>query len=230
MPPGLDDVLDSVTGVLVTHEHPDHLDSAARKWIRDRELPVWAGSIDVDSLRGRGLDAHDIQDNDLGIEVEVIPALHGWGWIGWLMGPVSGFYLAHPDEPSLYVTSDGVLDEEIHGAVTRLQPDIVLAPAGAANFGFGPNILFSLDEMVELVRVASGTVVFNHLESIDHCPTTRLELRQRMDSEGFGDRVHIPEDGEVLTLERSGDAPHAAPKVRAPRKPGFQKWLTAKMA
>jgi len=223
-------IMERATDVIITHEHPDHLDSPAIAWIRERGLPVYAGSIDVQHLRSRGLDARDIQDGGLEMPVEVIPAAHGRGIFGWLMGPVSGFYLAHPDEPSVYITADAVLTETVVEAVERLQPDVILAPAGSANFGLGSSIIFSVEELVALAKHASGELVFNHLESLDHCATTRVGLRERMDAEGVGERVHIPADGEALTIERPDRAPHVAPQDRARRKPGFQKWLTAKMA
>jgi len=130
----------------------------------------------------------------------------------------------------VYIRADAVLTGTVVGAVERLQPDVILAPAGSANFGVGPSIIFSVDELVALAKHAKGALVFNHLESLDHCATTRVGLRERMDAEGVGARVHIPEDGEALTIERPDTTPHVAPLNRARRKPGFQKWLTAKMA
>jgi L-ascorbate metabolism protein UlaG (beta-lactamase superfamily) len=229
LPPGTDALLEQATDILVTHEHIDHLDGAARHWIRQEGLPVWAGSIDVANLQKKGLHARPLEEGGLGLAVEEIPARHGRGLIGWLMGPVTGFYLAHPDEPSLYITSDAVLTHTLLETLDRLRPDLILAPAGSANFGLGSDILFSVDEMVELVKAAPGQVIFNHLESLDHCPTTRAGLRERMEAEGLGDRVLIPEDGEELVFGRPHEEPHARPRRSVPRKPGFQKWVASKL-
>ncbi|MBK9366220.1 MAG: hypothetical protein IPN01_07835 [Deltaproteobacteria bacterium] len=89
--------------------------------------------------------------------MEVIPAQHGHGALSWLMGPVAGVYLAHPDEPSVYVTSDTVLSLGVSEAITRLRPDVILAPAGAANMGLGGDILFSIDELVALCTSRRGS-------------------------------------------------------------------------
>ncbi len=88
LPSGADEILAPATGVVGTHEH---LDGAARHWIRERKLPVWASSIDVPYLRPKRPDAHELCDGALGMTVEVIPANHGRGLLGWLMGPVSVF-------------------------------------------------------------------------------------------------------------------------------------------
>lgn len=230
LPETAEAALARVTGVIVTHEHPDHLDKPGISWIAERGLPVWASPIDAGNLRKKGLDVRDLCDGALGMAVEIIPARHGRGVIGWLMGPVSGMYLAHPDEPSLYITSDARMTDDLLAAVDRLQPDIIIAPAGAANFGLGGDILFSIDELVTLVKHAPGQVVFNHLEAVDHCPTTRAGLRERMRAEGLSERVHIPEDGEALRFDERQQASHARPRSAAAQRPGLQKWLTARFA
>jgi len=223
-------ILDQATGVLITHEHPDHFDPAGLKWARERRLPVWASAMDAPNLRKKGLDVQLLEDGALGMRVEAVPTRHGRGWLGWVMGPVNGFFLAHPDEPSLYITSDAVLTDAMLATVRRLQPDVVLAPAGAANMGLGGNILFSVDELVQLVQAAPGQVVFNHLEALDHCPTTRVELEARMRQHGLQDRVHIPQDGEELTLvppsKNAGEVALQTPELA----PGFQKWVTQQIA
>lgn len=180
-------------------------------------------------MRKKGLDAREFVDGSLGLSVELVPAKHGRGLLGWLMGPVSGFYIAHPDEPSVYMTADSILTGTVLEAVERLQPELVIAPAGAANMGLG-NLLFSVDELVELTRRVPGKVMFNHLESLDHCPTTRAGLQERMAAEGLAEKVLIPTDGELLSLSRSSKVPHVAPKAKASRKPGLQKWVSATFA
>ncbi|AKF03678.1 MBL fold metallo-hydrolase [Sandaracinus amylolyticus] len=227
LPAGAPAWLDDLTGALVTHEHPDHLDGAGRRFLRERGLPVWASPVDVASLRAKGLDARAL--DGLGIDVEIVPARHGRGLVGWLMGPVAGVYLAHEGEPSVLLTSDAVLCDALLDAIERLRPEVIVAPAGAANFGVGGDILFSLDELVTLVRRAPGVVVLNHLEALDHCPTTREALRARMEREGLRAKVRIPDDGEELVLarERVEERPRVRPVAPAG---GLQKWVAARLS
>lgn len=231
LPEGARELMETATAVLVTHEHPDHFDPAALKWARGKGLPVLASPVDAPNLRSKGLDVRVVAASTLGMEAEVVYGRHGRGALGWMMGPVAGFYFAHPDEPSLYITGDTVLTPEVQKAVERLKPDVILAPAGAANFGVGPDILFSLDELVTLTRLAGdGQVVFNHLEALDHCLTTRAELVERMAREGLAERTHVPADGEEIVLERPAERERPTLTPRASQNPGFQKWLTAKFA
>jgi len=222
--------LDEVTGVVITHEHPDHFDRPGLEWIKQRNLQVWGNSIDLPNLKRKGLDARELCDGALGMGVEVIPSRHGQGLVGWMMGPVAGYFLAQPGEPSLYLIGDSVLTASVRDAISRLRPDVIVAPAGAANMGLGGDILFSVDELVDIVKMSTGQVVFNHLEALDHCPTTRAGLRARMDAEGLGARVHIPRDGEKLTFESRGESPRAHLSPSKPRVPGVQKWITQPFA
>lgn len=230
LPEETDSSLTHVTDVLITHEHPDHIDIPAIEWIKDHRIPVWASSIDAPNLRKKLPNVREVKDGAFGASIEILAAQHGRGMLGWFMGPVSGYYLAYPDEPSLYIISDAILTDDLLSSVDRLHPDIIIAPAGAANIGIGSDILFSVNELVTLIKRTSGEVILNHLEAIDHCPTTRDGLRQRMAVQRLGARVHIPEDGEQMHFERPATSPSTPPEVdvSANRLPGFQKWLTAK--
>lgn len=220
--------LERATGVLITHEHPDHFDIAGRAWAARARLPVWGNRMDVPRLRRKGLDARAVEDGGLEVEVEVVPSRHGRGLLGWFLGPVAGYYLAAPGEPSLYITGDSILTHNVRDAIERLGPDVIVAPAGSANVGIGGDILFSAEELVELAELAPGDVVFNHLESLDHCPTTREGLRTRMRQAGLEERVHVPEDGESLRFTQTSGR-HATPRPTV-LSPGFQKWVTSPLA
>ncbi len=231
LPEDAESLFESATVVMITHEHPDHLDQLAINWIVQKNLEVWASSIDAPNLLRKGLNAVDIASYDLReLSIEIIPATHGHGIVGWLMGPVAGYYLNCPGEPTLYITGDSVLTKRVQEAVRRLQPHVIVAPAGTANFGIGKDILFSEEELVDLATMAPGKVLFNHLESIDHCLMTRARLRELMLAAGVGDKVLIPADGETNDFSTPANVSNVNAGKSANKTPGFQKWLTAKFA
>ncbi len=227
LPAAASEALAAATAVLLTHEHPDHFDRAGLAWVEERGLPVYASGIDVPSLRRKGLDARLLETGALGLEVETIRSRHGRGLLGWMLGPVAGYYLAHPNEPSVYLVGDSILTENVLEAIERLQPDVIVAPAGSANMGLGGDILFSVDELIELTRRARGQVVFNHLEALDHCATTRAGLRQRLLEEGLTGRTFVPEDGETRVFERPAGTTRETPRSTPVERPGAQKWITS---
>lgn len=229
LPPSTGEALSGLTAAIITHVHADHVDPVAIAWLNEMGVPAYCRELDRAHLKRQGLDAHPIEEGVEGETVGLVPGTHGFGPVGWLMGPVTGLYIAPENEPSLYLTGDTVLTPGVRTAIERLRPQHIVAPAGCANFGRGRDILFPPGELVELARLSDARVIFNHLEALDHCPTTREELRRVMDEAGVGERVRIPKDGETLMLHRASglDAVPAVPPTR--KRGGFQKWLTSKL-
>ncbi len=123
------------------------------------------------------------------------------------MGHVSGWFISLPNEPTIYITGDTVLIKAVKNAIISLQPDVIVAPAGAANFGFGPDLLFPVSELVKLAKLTPHRIVFNHLEALDHCLVKRSELKALMKSEGLMERCFIPADGQIITFTGKPNSP-----------------------
>lgn len=134
----------------------------------------------------------------LGGHVTAIPATHGYGWIRKLMANGVGFFLEFPAEPSLYISGDTILSPQVESALRELKPDISVVAAGAAQLDLGRELLMHRTDILRFVRAAPGRVIANHLEALNHCPTTRAGLREWLESEGLGEKVQIPADGESM--------------------------------
>jgi L-ascorbate metabolism protein UlaG (beta-lactamase superfamily) len=110
----------------------------------------------------------------------------------------AGFYLQLVNEPSIYISGDTVYTENVHRALTELKPDIAVMASGSASLDVGGPILMPMQELLTFVHNAPQKVIANHLEALNHCPTTRSELRSELEARGLGDKVFIPNDGETL--------------------------------
>ena len=51
-------------------------------------------------------------------------------------------------------------------------------------------------DVIEACALAPGLVLANHLEALDHCPTTRADLAAMAAQAGLQHRLWIPQDGE----------------------------------
>jgi len=60
----------------------------------------------------------------------------------------------------------------------------------------------SLEEVLAFTRDAPGTVVMNHLEALNHCPTTRAQLQEGLGQNGLLEKAVIPADGETMVFEQ----------------------------
>ncbi|QAY94282.1 MULTISPECIES: MBL fold metallo-hydrolase [unclassified Pseudomonas] len=200
-------VLNAVTHCLITHcqkGHFDHLDRAAKKWLRDRQIPVICSPHDAPHLAKQGLNIQPLPENHeqpnlfLGGTIRTIKCTHGKGLIGKLMEHGVGYFIEMPGEPSLYLAGDTILTPTIRDFVLHHQPQVSVVPAGGAQFDFGDDIIMGIDEVVEFTRLKRGTVVANHMEAVSHCPVTRPALAKAGKLAGIDQRLRIPADGEIM--------------------------------
>lgn len=212
LPAETDAVLEQVTHCLITHcqkGHFDHLDRAGTKWLRERQIPVYCSEQDADFLRSKGLDVHVLTasatNSFLGGQIELIPCVHGEGLVGKFMAHGYGYVIQLPNEPSLYLTGDTILSDAVRQCISERQPDWVLLPAGGARFDLGDDIIMGLEEAMQVGELSSGKIIANHLESLDHCPVTRVELMAAVKQRGWSHRFHVPFDGETLAMASDGE-------------------------
>lgn len=206
LPAVADEVLGRVTHALITHcqkGHFDHLDSAGLRWLRERQLPVLCTPHDADHLSKRGLRTIVLESTFLGGKLTRVPCVHGEGLIGRFMEHGTGYFIELPGEPSLYLAGDTVLTPQVRAFVEQHQPEVMVLPAGGARLDVGGHIIMDEDEVLELARSASGVVIANHLEALDHCGGSRGSLRAKADTAGLGERLRIPMDGQTLSFPRA---------------------------
>jgi L-ascorbate metabolism protein UlaG (beta-lactamase superfamily) len=186
--------------LLVTHRHRDHLDDAAKERLDGRTL---CQPADADELAAEGFDPVPVDETaTLGdLTVTLTPARHGYGDLAEQMGPVSGFVLEAPGEPTVYHAGDTVPYDAVQETLATHEPDVVVANAGAAQFTEGRPITMAPDDVVRLCEWTDATIVADHMDGINHCLATREDLHATLDEAGVTDCVTVPEDGETVDLE-----------------------------
>ncbi|MFC6522545.1 MBL fold metallo-hydrolase [Undibacterium arcticum] len=118
LPPEASSALESVTHCLITHcqkGHFDHLDKEAKKWLRERQIPVICTPHDARYLRERGINVHPLpeshqQENPFfNGTVRTVRCTHGVGLVAMFMEHGVGYLIEIPGEPRLYLSGDTVL-------------------------------------------------------------------------------------------------------------------------
>jgi L-ascorbate metabolism protein UlaG (beta-lactamase superfamily) len=207
LPEGSHERLTRITGALVTHfrfGHADHLDAEGKRLLAAARVPTACQPPDARILRRAGIDAHPVSPDQtislFGGELTSVPALHGRGLVGRMMGPGIGFLLRLPGEPSLYLSGDTVLTDDVRAVLERERPDVAVLHSGGAQLDIGSPILMTLEEQLEFVRLAPGRVIAVHLEALDHCAITRAKLKDALQEAGALDYVDIPADGQTIPI------------------------------
>lgn len=204
LPKNSRDILSKVTICLITHLHPDHIDKAGEVFLRRKSIPVICNIKDEKALTKRGLNI--IQRLNywesqpfLNGKIIGIPATHGYGFIAKLMGNVMGFYIELPNEKSIYVSSDTIFTEHVQKVLIEHKPDIAVVACGTARLDIGQPLLMKMNDILKFAALAPNQVFANHLEALNHCPTTRSQLRLALTENNLLSKVSIPEDGECVS-------------------------------
>lgn len=205
LPASCNEILQRVTHCLVTHRHPDHLDTAAIRFLKEKSIPVTCSYKDEKILKKKGLQiANSISYKKrmpfLGGIIEGIPAKHGYGFVAKPMGNVMGFYIELLNQPSIYISSDTIYTNAVDEVLKIYKPQIAVVAAGSAQFDLFSPVLMKMDDILRFVKNAPEVVIANHMEAINHCPTTRKGLRTTLEKHGLSEKVYIPNDGEVLEI------------------------------
>lgn len=205
LPANAMDIINKTTHCLVTHLHPDHLDEAAMDFLKSKNIPVTCSIKDEKVLRKRGLNVTATVDywkksDFLGGSIQGIPARHGYGFVAKPMGNVMGFYIELPDEKTIYLSSDTIYTPDVDRVLREYKPDIGVVACGTAQLDIFKPLLMTMEDIIRFVRNTPSRVIANHLEAVNHCPTTRRGLREELIKQGLSEKTLIPEDGEVMEL------------------------------
>jgi L-ascorbate metabolism protein UlaG (beta-lactamase superfamily) len=205
LPESCQQILKKVTHCLITHKHPDHLDKEAERFLRENKIPVTCSVKDEELFKKKGLNVVQTigyweKSSFLGGTIEGIPARHGYGFVAKPMGNVMGFYIELPGQKSIYLSSDTIYTDAIDKVLKEYKPDISVVACGSAQLDIFKPLLMNMEDILKFVKNVPGAVISNHLEAVNHCPTTRVELRNELNKIGLSEKVLIPVDGEIISM------------------------------
>jgi len=205
LPKNSNGLLEKVTHCMITHLHPDHIDSAGKQFLKEKNIPVVCSIKDAKQLNKEGLNVtHSLkywqEDTYLGGKIVGVPAKHGYGFVASLMGNVIGYYLELPNAPSIYISADTIYTEDVNRVLLEFKPDLTVLATGRAQFDFGKKLIMNFSDIHKFIEKSPHKVYANHMESLNHCPTTRAQLNAFLEAKGLSDKVFVPEDGETINL------------------------------
>ncbi|MGC4193061.1 MAG: MBL fold metallo-hydrolase [Thermomicrobiales bacterium] len=206
LPPNAAESLANADALLVTHLHQDHFDATAKETFA-HAIPLICQPEDVERLTADGFTnllpvAGEIAWGP--ITITRTSAQHGTGEIAKAMAPASGFVLAAPGEPTLYLTEDTIWYPPVAATIDRHHPSVIVANGGGARFTTSDPIVMTAEDIAAVQRHATDTtIVVDHLEAINHCGETRATIDARLRELGAQDRVLLPADGETMSFARS---------------------------
>ena len=217
LPISIEEILEGVDYILITHLHPDHFDSKAQERI-PKHIPILLQPSDLKTIKNLGFEqikTIDTQKKLDNIKVSRVPAQHGEGNILNVMGTVSGYVLEAKGEESLYITGDTIWFDGVRKSIDKFAPKIIICNAGGNIFSPEHNIFkeqISLErtykvimdevQVFELLEYKKDTKVITvHIGALDHETVTRKSMRTYLEHKNVPiNRFYILEDGEIITI------------------------------
>ena len=205
LPRSIDDILQGVELVIVSHLHTDHFDAVAKERV-PKTLPILCQPGDEGRIRDAGFTNVTPLAQSItwqGLTITPRQGSHGVGPVVEKMGPVIGLTLEAAGEPTVYWAGDTVLYPPVAETIREFSPDIIVTHSCGARWD-GDLIVMDDKQTLEVSRLApEATIVATHMEALDHATVTRQDLRQTAEAGGLDpSRLLIPVDGETLHLGR----------------------------
>lgn len=201
LPLSVEEIIQDVNAIIVTHSHRDHLDEKAIE-VLSKDLPVFCQPTDLEHLILKGFkDVRPVEEECRWEKIRIVrtDGRHGSGEIEEKMGPVSGFVIQTEGQPITYIVGDSIWCPEVEKALKTFEPQVIISFAGAAQFLTGGAITMNENDIKMVCQSAPDSLVLvGHMEAWNHCMLTRQQLKTFIELNGLENRVIIPRDGECV--------------------------------
>jgi L-ascorbate metabolism protein UlaG (beta-lactamase superfamily) len=204
LPTSIDNIIQNIDAVIVTHLHLDHWDDAAKKAL-PKEIKMFAqNEKDAMEIRNVGFQNVEVLQDDTvfeGVQLIKTKGEHGRGEILKRTGLVCGIVFKHSAEKTSYITGDTVWYESVQEVIYKYTPQIIVANAGDNQFFEGGSLVMGKDDVYEVYKAApSAKIIAIHMEAVNHWGLSREQLKRFINEKGIASNVLVPDDGESYTL------------------------------
>jgi L-ascorbate metabolism protein UlaG (beta-lactamase superfamily) len=200
LPTSIDNIIQNVDAVIVTHLHYDHWDEAAKEALPKDIKLFCQNEEDASEITNAGFQNVEVLKDDTvfaGIQLIKTKGEHGRGEIINLAGNVCGVVFKHTSEKTLYVAGDTVWCEAVQDVIETHKPEVIVVNGGDNQFLQGGSLVMGKEDIYEVYKAATNAKIISvHMEAINHWILSREELKGFANEKGISSNVLVPDDGE----------------------------------
>ncbi|MCF8887705.1 MBL fold metallo-hydrolase [Priestia megaterium] len=204
LPTSVENIIEGIDAVIVTHLHLDHFDEAAQR-ILPKDIKLFVqNKEDATEVKNAGFQNVEVLQEDTvfeGIHLIKTKGEHGRGEILKLAGLVCGVVFKHQSEKTLYVAGDTVWYDEVQKVIDTHKPEIIVVNGGDNQFFEGGSLIMDKEDIYEVYKAAPNSqIIVVHMEAVNHWNLSREELKSFINEKGIASIVSVPDDGESYTF------------------------------
>ena len=204
LPTSIENIIEDIDAVIVTHLHLDHFDEAAQR-ILPKDIKMFVqNEEDATEVRNAGFQNVEVLQEDTafeGIQLIKTKGEHGRGEILKLAGLVCGVVFKHQSEKTLYVAGDTVWYDEVQKVIDIHKPEILVVNGGDNQFFEGGSLVMGKEDIYKVYKAAPNSqIIVVHMEAVNHWNLSREELKSFINEKGMASTVSVPDDGESYTF------------------------------
>lgn len=204
LPTSVDNIINDVDAVIVTHLHPDHWDDAAKE-VLPKDIKLFTqNDEDAAKIKNAGFQNIEVLQEETAfgdVKLNKTKGEHGRGKILEVAGKVCGVVFNHPNEKTLYVAGDTVWYEGVQEEIEKHRPEIIVVNAGDNQFNEGGSLVMGKDDIYKVYKAApKAKIITVHMEAVNHWALSREELKGFIDGKGISGNIVVPDDGESYSF------------------------------
>ena len=205
LPTSIDNILEGLDAVIITHLHLDHFDDVAKN-ILPKDIKMFVqDEADAKEVKASGFKNIEILQQDTvfeGIQLVKTKGVHGRGEeLLKIIGEVCGVVFKHPSEKVLYVAGDTVWYDAIKDEIHTHQPEIIVVNGGDNQILELGSLIMGKEDIYEVHQAApNAKIIAVHMEAVNHWTLSREELKKFGQEKGFSRNILVPENGESYEM------------------------------
>ncbi|MMZ43449.1 metal-dependent hydrolase [compost metagenome] len=204
LPISLDEIIQDIDAVILTHLHLDHFDEAAKKVLPKETKMFVQNEEDAQEVQYAGFSNVEVLQADTifaGIQLIKTKGEHGRGEILKITGHVCGVVFNHSTEKKLYVAGDTVWYDAVREVIDIHKPEVIVVNGGGNQFLEGGSIIMGKEDIYEVyIAAPKAKIISVHMEAVNHWALSRNELKSYLIEKRISSSVLVPDDGESYTL------------------------------